>query len=45
MVIELVEKGQKMMSIYPGEWWVGLTLIFWMGILVLMTVIWGRRNW
>ena len=33
------------MSVYPGEWYVGFSLVVWMGLLVGLTVIWGRRHW
>jgi hypothetical protein len=33
------------MSIYPGEWWMSLTLICWMALLVGLTALWIRREW
>jgi len=33
------------MSIYPGDWWVGLALIFWTALIVGLTVLWIRREW
>jgi hypothetical protein len=33
------------MTMYPGEWYVGLALIVLMAFLVGLTVLWGRRHW